>query len=161
MHKNDTPWVMIIWDAYYSDGIPPHAKPSTGFFWWRGVFSLMDVYRGITTCVPAAGDTVLLWKDVWLGEQPLMNIHEHLFSFATNEDISLAQFYNNSLLEDNFMLPLSLEARTELDNLQATLAGILLAQMATDEWILCWGTQNTNQKSFMTSCSGMCKHLKS
>ena len=55
-----------------------------------------------------------------------MNTHEHLFSFTTNEDISLEQFYNNNQPEDNFMLPLSLEARAELDDLQETLTELYL-----------------------------------
>ena len=68
-----------------------------------------------------------------------MDSHDHLFSFANDEDISLAQYYNNNDHVDNFMLPLSMEARTELDNLREIMEGINLEAMGTDEWILCWG----------------------
>ena len=59
IHKQDVPWVMLVWNSHYDDS-PPHAKPTRGSFWWRDVFSLMDIYRGITKCMPAAGDTILL-----------------------------------------------------------------------------------------------------
>ena len=108
----------------------------------------MDIYRGITSCIPAAGDTILLWKDVWRNERPLMDSHDHLFSFANDEDISLARYYNNNDHMDNFMLPLSMEARTELDNLQEIMEGINLEAMGTDEWILCWGDADFKPKKF-------------
>ena len=128
--------------------IHPQAKPSCGSFWWRDVFSLMDIYHGITTCIPAAGDTILLWKDVWRDERPLMDTHEHLFSYTKNEDISLAQYYNDIGHEDNFLLPLSMEARSELGNLQEIMEGINLEAMGTDEWILCWGDVDFKPQKF-------------
>lgn len=160
MHKQDTPWVLMVWDAYYDD-TPPHAKPSCGSFWWRDVFSLMDIYHGITSCIPATGDTILLWKDVWLEDRPLMDTHEHLFSYTKNEDVSLAQFYNNNTHVENFMLPLSMEARTKLDDLQTMMAGINLEPMGTMSGSYVGETQITDQKSSITSCSEMCWHHNS
>ena len=64
LKKDDIPCVLLIWNKHYTD-TPPHAMPSCGWFWWKDVFSLMDIYRGITKCVLQAGDTVLLWKDDW------------------------------------------------------------------------------------------------
>ena len=77
-----------------------------------------------------------------------MNTHDQLFSFAKNKDISLAQFYNNSSPDENFMLPVSLEARTEMNDLQAMMTGISLESMATDEWILCWGHTRYKPKKY-------------
>ena len=89
-----------------------------------------------------------LWKDVWINEIPLMESHDHLFSFAKDEDISLAQYYNNYDHADNFMLPLSMEAGTELDNLREIMEGINLEAMGTDEWILCWGDVDFKPQKF-------------
>ena len=65
-----------------------------------------------------------------------------------NEDIALAQYYNNIGHEDNFLLPLSMEARAELDNLQEIMGGITLEPMGTYEWILCWGDTDFEPKKF-------------
>ena len=62
--KCDIPWVQVIWFRYYDDKVP-HSRPSCGSFWWRDVASLMDIFRGVTTCTVKAGDTALLWKDAW------------------------------------------------------------------------------------------------
>lgn len=88
IHKADVPWVMLIWHKYYED-MPPHAKPRCGSFWWRDIFSLMDVYTGITTCVPGARDTILPRKDLWGTEGLMQDSYRCLFSFAREEDISL------------------------------------------------------------------------
>lgn len=138
IHKADMPWVMLIWHKYYDD-TPPHAKPRCGSFWWRDIFSLMDIYRGITSCVPGAGDTILLWKDQWENDGLMQDQHKRLFSFAINEDISLAQYMNDPDPRKNFHLPLSLEAREELQTLNNSLEGLILDPMKTDDWILCWG----------------------
>lgn len=147
IHKADVPWVMIIWHAYY-DETPPHARPSCGSFWWRDVFSLMSIYRGITTCIPAAGDTILLWKDLWNGDDLLMNSHQHLFSFAHNEDISLSQFCADPNPASHFFLPMSIEAREELDSLNQLVSVLHLEPMAIDSWILSWGDIQFKPRKF-------------
>lgn len=138
MHKQDVPWVMLIWNKYYSD-TPPQAMPTCGSFWWRDVFSLIDIYRGVTTCVPRAGDTILLWKDIWISDEVLQVKYNHLFSFALDEDISLAKYHDNPEPASNFHLPLSLEARQELDSLNEQLHLVVLEPLVADEWITCWG----------------------
>jgi hypothetical protein len=86
----DIPWVQLVWSAYY-DNCVPHAKPICGSFWWRDVAKMMNVYRGITKCKVRAGDTVLLWKDPWCSPV-LSETSARLFSFATSEDVSVAEF---------------------------------------------------------------------
>lgn len=108
----------------------------------------MDIYRGITSCIPAAGDTILLWKDLWHHNELIMNSHQHLFTFAHNEDVSLADFHQDPRPEAHFALPLSMEARTELDNLMAVINSLQLNHMETDEWILCWGDTVYTPKKF-------------
>lgn len=103
-----------------------------GSFWWRDVFPLIDIYRGITICLPNAGDTVLLWKDVWNEHDTLQDTLPHLFSFTTEEDISVAQFM------DNFHLPLSMQAREELDRLNNMANDLVLDPLVPDDWIIYW-----------------------
>ena len=47
------------------------------------------------------------------------------------------------------MLPLPMEARAELDNIQEIMEGINLEAMGTDEWILCWGDTDFKPKKFL------------
>ena len=110
-----------------------------GSFWWRDVFLLMDIYRGITTCVPRAGDTILLWKDIWIDDEPLSNKLPHLFSFTKEEDISVMQFQDRPQPSENFYLPLSAEALQELTYLQNHMNDLYLEPMVAGEWITCWG----------------------
>lgn len=63
------------------------------------LFSLMDIYRGITTCIPGSSETILLWKDTWDSGVILQDSMPHLFSFSTNEDVSLAQFLGTGKFE--------------------------------------------------------------
>lgn len=147
IHKTDVPWAMLIWHNYYDD-TPPHAKPRCGSFWWRDIFSLMDIYRGITSCIPGAGDTILLWKDLWDKNGVLQDSYKRLFSYAKEEDISLANFLADPTPDQNFMLPLSIQAREELDGLNEKLSQITLNPLETDDWVLCWGETNFKPRKF-------------
>lgn len=151
IHKVDVPWVMMIWHKYYED-TPPHAKPRCGSFWWRDTFSLINIYRGITTCLPGAGDTILLWKDLWDNDGLLQDTFRRLFSFAKEEDISLAQFIADPEPHHHFHLPLSVQAREELDEMNVKLGNTTLDQMQADEWILCWGDANYKPNKYYKFC---------
>ena len=70
----------------------------------------MDIYRGVTTCIPRAGDTILLWKDIPIDDEPLSNKLPHMFSFIREEDISIVQFQDRPQASKNFYLTLSIEA---------------------------------------------------
>ena len=45
-----------------------HAIDPCGSFWWKNVFKLSPIFRGLTSCVIGNGNSVLLWKDLWLDE---------------------------------------------------------------------------------------------
>jgi hypothetical protein len=85
MNKADIPWVDLVWHSHYN-GKVPHASPKTGSFWWNDICSLYFQYRGLTRI----WDSILLWKDKWHGELPLVVSYDRLFSFALNKDISIA-----------------------------------------------------------------------
>jgi hypothetical protein len=76
-NKQDVPWVMVIWDKYYSEGAPQARRPC-GSFWWRDVSCLFDIYRGIKKCTVNLGDTVLFWKACWMDDCniPKISINE-------------------------------------------------------------------------------------
>ena len=47
-----------------------------------------------------------------------------------------------------FHLPLSIEARSELDDIMPVINTMTLQQMGVDEWILCWGDEQYKPKKF-------------
>ena len=55
--KADIPWVKLVWSLY--GDAPPHAQPVRGSFWWRDIFSLINIYRSITTSVIGTGELTL------------------------------------------------------------------------------------------------------
>jgi hypothetical protein len=115
-NKHDVPWVMLVWDKYYNNGIP-HAKKPCGSFWWRDVSSLSDIYGGVTRCSVNVGDTVLLWKDCWVGDIILQEQYPHLFSFSRQENCSVMQYTENESRADHYFLPLFEQATNELAEL--------------------------------------------
>ena len=39
--KDDTPWVNLVWNAYF-EGQIPHAVAPCGLFWWRDIMKLQE-----------------------------------------------------------------------------------------------------------------------
>ena len=93
---------------------------------------LAPTYRGVTLVEVQDGSTVLFWKDLWhncvLGDS-----HPRLFSFATDEDVSVQALLTAPTLGQNFQLPLSTQAGEELRDLQCSLASMELVE-ARDTW---------------------------
>jgi hypothetical protein len=148
--KCDIPWVQLIWWAYY-DNCVPHARPACGSFWWKDVAKLMDIFRGITECTIRAGDTILLWKDPWC--TPLLcESSARLFSYATNVDVSVADFVDEQNLDSHFQFPLSVEAHEELIQLQQQINMDSLDSSTPDGWELVWGASAYKPKDFYKFC---------
>lgn len=66
-NKCDIPWVNLIWESYYPDGVP-HASAPMGSFWWKAILKSIPIFRGITSCQAGMGDTILSWKDSWTAD---------------------------------------------------------------------------------------------
>ena len=90
-NKKDIPWVLLIWETYFNNGRAPQATTEKGLFWWKDIFRLIDHYRGIASPRIGDGSTFMLWNDVWNGHF-LKNEYPRLFSFAKNQNITLASF---------------------------------------------------------------------
>ena len=112
----DLPWVDLIWSTYYNDKIP-HASDPCGSFWWKDVLKLTPIYRGISQVIVRKGDTVLMWKDLWL-DDVLANSRPRAFSYAKLEDISVRDFLGCTSLNETFNLPLFVQAHNELLHLK-------------------------------------------
>jgi hypothetical protein len=63
---------------------------------------------GIAACQVGNGTTVMFWSDVW--NDLLQNRFPRLYSFAKNKQISVAQFLLNNSIQEQFHLPLSVQA---------------------------------------------------
>jgi hypothetical protein len=138
-NKEDTPWVHLLWNTYYS-GKVPHTMAPCGSFWWRAVFNLSHTFRGITVSHVNDGYSTLFWKDKWLSN---INSEEfpRAFSYTKNEDISVRDFLTSNQLSLNFSLPLSPQALDEIRVLQGLAAHIDFSNDTHDTWTYEWGLQ--------------------
>jgi hypothetical protein len=94
------------------------------------------------------GNTVLFWKDVWMREVAVEHC-PRAFSFALDEDVSVKQFLSAPRLVDNFSLPVSPEAMTEIRVLQTASRHIDFASANPDRWCYIWGSPKyTSQKYY-------------
>jgi hypothetical protein len=85
--KADIQWVKLIWRKFYADTVP-HLAKEKGSFWWKDIFRLNTLYRGIAYCTPTRGDTISFWGDL-INEEILSLAFPHLFQFANDPHISL------------------------------------------------------------------------
>jgi hypothetical protein len=85
-NKTDTPWVQLLWNSYTWK--IPHAMGPCGSFWWRDVFKLVPIFRGISVCNVGDGSCILFWKDLWNGNI-LTDHYPRAFSDSSNEDVSV------------------------------------------------------------------------
>jgi hypothetical protein len=106
--KEDLLWVQLLWNKYYSSGKLPGANKK-GSFWRKNVQKLLTQYKCIAQAQLGQGDTILFWQDMWNGKNLKLSYPE-LFSFATNAEITVKSVLQAEAFEDNFHLPLSVEA---------------------------------------------------
>jgi hypothetical protein len=120
-----------------------------GSFWWRDPLKLCDIYRGIAQCTIGNGSTIMFWLDIW-NEQLLQQKHPRLYSYAKNKNTSVAQFLQNNRIEEQFHLPLSVQAYEEYQDLQHTIQLIQISTKDKDKWKYIWGVINTPRPSSTT-----------
>jgi hypothetical protein len=115
-NKEDVPLVTLLWKSYYQENVP-HAMQPVGSFWWRDIFKLTPIFRGIASCQVSNGTTVLFWKDVWMGKIASEQF-PRAFSFTHDEDKSVHEFIIAHRLADKFWLHVSSQAMDEIRELQ-------------------------------------------
>jgi hypothetical protein len=71
-----------------------------GSFWWS-ILRLLDTCKGISQKQLGSGDTILFWSDLWNG-RVLKLSYPHLFSFATNENITIKAVIEKEDLQSVF-----------------------------------------------------------
>ena len=64
LNKRDIPWVSLIWDSYYYEGVPQGTN-GCGSFWWRDICKVMQNLRDCSWVQINEGHTALFWSDNW------------------------------------------------------------------------------------------------
>ena len=150
-NRADTPWVHLLWNTYYTGRIP-YALAPCGSFWWKDIFKLNDLFRGVTRAGIVSGSTVLFWKDAWISEE-LAITHPRAFSFALQEDISVQAFLTADNLASLFHLPLSPQAMDEIRSLQGITEHVTMDNSVHgDDWELIWGSSNYSSSKYYEFC---------
>jgi hypothetical protein len=150
--KVDVTWVKLVWSLY--DQGAPHAQSPRGSFWWRDIFSLVNDYRSITTIQIGNGQSSLFWKDFWSNGHNLCDQFPQLYSFALNEDVTVADMAIVPDLSSFFALPMSVEAHDELMQVHVLLDGILQVDGHEDIRSFVWGGDRLiNRPSSINLCS--------
>ena len=106
--------------------------------------------QGVTSVEVRDRSTVLFWKDLW-HNNILCDSHPRLFSFATNEDVSVQELLTAPVLGHNFHLLISTQAREELRDLQCSMASTELSE-AHDIWRCAWGTGDFAPRKYYDHC---------
>jgi hypothetical protein len=142
----DTPWVKLVWSLYGEN--VPHTKSGRGSFWWRDIFSLVGDYRSISKSKIGNGKSVLFWKDFWQDGTLLCDQYPRLFSFALDEDISVAALFSAEDMTSKFHLPLSTEAFQELQIIQQLSDNTPIVTDVHDTRSFVWGEKYTSARYY-------------
>jgi hypothetical protein len=136
-NKEDTPWVHLVWESYYSSGkLPDNIK--RGSFWWRDILKLLDKFKGMARAQINNGRTCYLWEDLW-GNEVLSQKFPELFSYAKKKKIVFAEAKAQIQLHSLFHLPLSQQAHAQLLQLQVILDGLTISD-EPDNWLYNWNS---------------------
>ena len=113
---------------------------------------LCGSFQGITKVSPGDGCTSLFWKDVWFGENDsmLMDTYPRAFSFALNVDDSIAKVLTTTDPTMIFSLPLSVQAREEIREIQRGSAHVRLDSDCADTWVCNLGRYSS--KKYYNHC---------
>ena len=93
---------------------------------------LSDVYGAVTKTSVVAGDTILFLKDEW-NDTMLQEAFPRAFSFAEDPHILVRSLLSSVRLSDVFPLPLSVEARLEVTEMQHATSDVALTE-GLDTW---------------------------
>jgi hypothetical protein len=124
-NQSDLPWVQLTWSNLYSNQqTPPQARCPTGSFWWKDILKLFKQFKSMSVCIPNKDNTVMFWLESWAGDILKVRFPQ-LFSFVKKPKSSLSHLFNTEM-DRIFNLPLSIEAATQLAELQEQIQGLSL-----------------------------------
>lgn len=148
-NRVNLPWVKLIWERHYSNGRLPNSSTPKGSFWWRDTLKLIDKFKGLASVIISNGQTCLFWDDLWNGQVRKQQFPE-LHSFAKNKRISLSKAVSTEELVNLFNLPLSVEAHSQFQFVQAELLELVFGEQ-NDSWTYIWGSnQFSSSKAYKT-----------
>ena len=101
LHRENLPWVNLIWESYYPDGVV--SDRPTGSFWWKSILKLMSEFKAVTKGQLGAGNTIDFGLDNW-GHGITRDNFPELYSFATQDYLSIKEFLQASDISANFLL---------------------------------------------------------
>lgn len=136
-NREDTPWVSLIWEAYYESG-KLSGTGNKGSFWWRDVLKLLDKFKGMARVEINNGKSCLLWEDLWENE-PIIHKCPELYSFVKKKNISFAESASTVPFHGLFHLPLSQQAHIQMIQLQNQMSGMQLNDLP-DRWVFIWNS---------------------
>lgn len=138
-NRLDIPWVELIWDVYYRDGIVPSFPTKVGSFWWRDCCAILQNFKSMTVCNPKAGGTVKLWQDRW-HDDSMQNMFPQLYSYAKNTECIIASA-STSIQNDfyeMFHLPMSSIAVQQSHCLLNLIIVLNIDSNNKDSWNFLW-----------------------
>jgi hypothetical protein len=100
------------------------------------------------------GRTCLFWEDLWKGIVPKLSFPE-LYSFSKKKKITFAEVKLTPDLYSLFHLPLSVEAFSQLGQLQSILQETHISDLA-DTWTYSWGSATFSSRKAYRQLSGQC-----
>jgi hypothetical protein len=136
----------LIWSLYGPGA--PHAQSSRGSFWWKDIFSLVNDYRSITHSKSGDGTSTLFWKDFWHKGELLCDKYPRLFSFALNEDATVADIVSVDRRASLFSLLLSVEAFSEFGEINQIIQETTFDPNSHDSRSFVWGTSTYTSARF-------------
>jgi hypothetical protein len=90
-----------------------------------------------------SGSSVLFWKDYWSNGELLCEKFPRLYSFALDEDLSVAELAQVEDLSTCFAVPISVEVFHEWQQISQLLMDTPLSENAVDLHTFVWGDKYT------------------
>jgi hypothetical protein len=119
----------------------------------------VDEYRSISNCKVGNGSLVLFWKDFWSEGELLCDKFPRLFSYALDENISVAAAASADEFSSCFALPLSVEAFHELQAVSVLMENTDIDATVLDQRDL-FGARNTHPQGTINSYLSVCLRTK-
>jgi hypothetical protein len=110
------------------------------------LLKLCDIFKGIAQCSIGNGSTIKFWSEVWNGNLLEQNF-PRLF-LCKNKNILVASFIQNNNFEQQFHVPLSVQAFQEYQEMQDIIHQTEISSEAKDIWSYLWDNASYSASKF-------------